>query len=213
MARQSAAEWRKLIVESYIDILYEKPYHKVKVSDICARSKVPRSTFYTIFDSADDCLDGIERTLLGLLSLRNQDVPAAESEPGLFVEAIARWFETCFEHEHVLAALMGPNGDPYFARRLRNKLREEMAAFSKEDLVPQDDRLPYAIENLVGSYVTLLDFSLNLPVGVKRITSVELASIATLARVGYHAMVEGASSVSEEKLTGEFPMFRPRLHE
>ena len=31
MARQSATEWRKLIVESYIDILYEKPYCKVKV--------------------------------------------------------------------------------------------------------------------------------------------------------------------------------------
>lgn len=85
-----------------------------------------------------------------------------------------------------------------------------MVAFSNEDLIPQDDLLPYAIENLVGSYITLLTFTLHLPNGVKRASSAELASIASLARVGYHVMVDGASYVSDEKLMGEFPLFKKK---
>ena len=208
MARQSAAEWRKLIVEAYIDLLYEKHYSKIKVSDICAQSKVPRSTFYTIFSSADDCLEGIERTLLEIMSLQNQPIENCENTIGLSIETISRWFDTAFEHERALAAIMGINGDPYFARRLHNQLEGEMVAFSNEDMVPQDDLLPYAIENLVGSYITLLAFVLRPPSGVRRATSEELASIASLARVGYHVMVDGASFVSDEKLIGEFPLFK-----
>lgn len=208
MTRQSSAEWRKLIVEAYIDLLSEKPYYKIKVSDLCAQSGVPRSTFYTIFDSADDCLEGIEKTLLGLLSLKSQPLCPAEDVPGLSIGTIARWFDTCFQHERVLAALTGINGDPYFERRLRNQLRSEMLAYSKEDYVSDNDRRPYAIENLVGSYITLLTFSLHLPNGVNRISSEELASIASLARIGYHLMVKNASHVSGEKLTGGFPMFK-----
>lgn len=208
MARQSAAEWRKLIVEAYIDLLYEKSFSKIKVSDICAQSKVPRSTFYTIFSSADDCLEGIEKTLLKILSLQNQPLADQRDSIGLSIEAISRWFDTAFKHERALAAVMGVNGDPYFARRLHNQLESEMVAFSNEDLVPQDDLLPYAIENLVGSYITLLTFTLNLPSGMKRASSEELASIASLARVGYHAMVDGASHVPDEKLVGQFPLFK-----
>lgn len=211
MPRQSAREWRKLIVEAYIDLLYERPYPKIKVSEICAVSKVPRSTFYTIFASADDCLEGIERTLLGILSLKNQPVQRSSDALGLSIQAISQWFETAFEHERVLAAITGANGDPYFARRLHNQLKDEMFAFSNEDLVPQDDLLPYAIENLVGSYVTLLTYALHLPGGVKRISCDDLASICTLARVGYHVMVDGASSVSNEKLVGGFPLFRSNI--
>lgn len=210
MARQSAAEWRKRIVESYIDLLYEKLYSRIKVSDICVQSKVPRSTFYTIFSSADDCLEGIEKTLLGILSLQNQSLESTEDSIGLSIEAISRWFDTAFEHERALAAIMGANGDPYFTRRLRNQLVSEMTVFANQDLVPKDDLLPYAIENLVGSYITLLMFSLHLPTGVKRASSEELASIASLARVGYHVMVDGASYVSDEKLMGEFPLFKKR---
>lgn len=213
MVRQSAEEWRKLIVEAYIDLLYEKPYSKIKVSDICAVSKVPRSTFYTIFASADDCLEGIEKTLLSILSLKNQPVQQPDNSLGLSIQAISQWFETAFEHERALTAITGVNGDPYFGRRLHNQLEDEMFAFSNEDMVPQDDLLPYAIENLVGSYITLLTFSLHLPSGVKRISCDDLASICTLARVGYHVMVNGASSVSDKRLMGEFPLFRSSVPE
>lgn len=210
MARQSAAEWRKLIVEAYIDLLYEKPYSKIKVSDICTQSGVPRSTFYTIFDSADDCLEGIEKTLLDVLSLKKQPFHVEDDAPGLAIDVVAQWFEKCFEHERVLTAMTSENGDPYFMRRLHNQLSREMLAFSQGDLVPQDDILPYAIENLVGSYASLLMFSLHLPTGVKPLSAEGLASVASLARVGYHAMAEGAPSIADERLMGEFPIFGSR---
>ncbi len=206
--RKSSAEWRKLIVEAYIDLLFEKPYTKIKVSDICKQSEVPRSTFYTIFTSADDCLEGIEKTLLGLLSLKSQAAQDAVEMPGLSIEMISQWFETCFKHERALSAITGVNGDPYFVHRLRIQLRDEMLVFSCEDKVHQNYLLPYAVENLVGSYITLLTYSLHLPHGVKRISCEELASIASLARVGYHLMVEGAPHISHERLTGEYAFFK-----
>ena len=77
-SRASAA--RRAIVEAYIDLMEEKPYDSIRVKELVQRSNVARSTFYVHFRDAIDVLEGIEGTLLGLLSLYRSDGDAYKGD-------------------------------------------------------------------------------------------------------------------------------------
>ena len=99
-SRASAA--RRAIVEAYIDLMEEKPYDSIRVKELVQRSNVARSTFYVHFRDAIDVLEGIEGTLLGLLSLYRSDGDAYKGAiAGMPFECMENWFEVCIEHERV----------------------------------------------------------------------------------------------------------------
>ena len=131
-SRASAA--RRAIVEAYIDLMEEKPYDSIRVKELVQRSNVARSTFYVHFRDAIDVLEGIEGTLLGLLSLYRSDGDAYKGAiAGMPFECMENWFEVCIEHERVLRALTGPHGDPYFTVRLQNQIRQELNQMMDDD--------------------------------------------------------------------------------
>jgi len=45
---------KKLITEAFFDCLEENPYKKVKISEICRRAGVARSTFYNHYQTVED---------------------------------------------------------------------------------------------------------------------------------------------------------------
>ena len=63
----------KLLREAAIELLHEKPFQKITVSEICERAMVRRPTFYRHFQSKEDLLlyairmrrDSIQQSLLG----------------------------------------------------------------------------------------------------------------------------------------------------
>lgn len=77
-SRASAA--RRAVVETYIDLMEEKPYDSIRVKELVERSNVARSTFYVHFRDTIDVLEGIEGTLLGLLSLYRSDGDAYKGD-------------------------------------------------------------------------------------------------------------------------------------
>ena len=56
---------RRLLMDSLLELMAEKPYSKISVANICQHSGVARPTFYLHFHSKDDLLRGyIERMFL-----------------------------------------------------------------------------------------------------------------------------------------------------
>ena len=45
---------KKLITDAFFDCLAENPYKKIKISEICRRAGVARSTFYNHYESVED---------------------------------------------------------------------------------------------------------------------------------------------------------------
>ena len=50
---------KKSLYESLLDLMKEKPFEELKVSDICENALVNRSTFYSHFDDKYDLLDSL----------------------------------------------------------------------------------------------------------------------------------------------------------
>lgn len=50
---------KKSLYESLLDLMREKPFEELKVSDICENALVNRSTFYSHFDDKYDLLDSL----------------------------------------------------------------------------------------------------------------------------------------------------------
>ncbi|WP_417350804.1 TetR/AcrR family transcriptional regulator, partial [Gordonibacter pamelaeae] len=176
-SRASAA--RRAIVEAYIDLMEEKPYDSIRVKELVQRSNVARSTFYVHFRDAIDVLEGIEGTLLGLLSLYRSDGDAYKGAiAGMPFECMENWFEVCIEHERVLRALTGPHGDPYFTVRLQNQIRQELNQMMDDDRAPRDRLRPYYVELLTASYIGLMSYIVKEKNKSEYLEAHELASIA-----------------------------------
>ncbi|GKG90764.1 hypothetical protein CE91St32_18070 [Gordonibacter pamelaeae] len=200
-SRASAA--RRAIVEAYIDLMEEKPYDSIRVKELVQRSNVARSTFYVHFRDAIDVLEGIEGTLLGLLSLYRSDGDAYKGAiAGMPFECMENWFEVCIEHERVLRALTGPHGDPYFTVRLQNQIRQELNQMMDDDRAPRDRLRPYYVELLTASYIGLMSYIVKEKNKSEYLEAHELASIANSTRAAYYKLSDKAPRLSDERLFG-----------
>lgn len=202
-AYQKASRIRGAIVEAFIDLLEEKAYEKVTVKELVDRCNIARSTFYLHFQGTIDVLGVIEETLLSLLSLYVSDSGARYAKTaGMPFESMENWFEICIEHERVLRALLGPNGDPYFATRLQNQIRRELNQMMDDDKAPRDKKRPYYVELLAASYIGLMNYIIKEENKAELFDASELASIANSTRAAYYRLNNTAPSMSDERLFG-----------
>lgn len=59
---------RRIIRETVLQLLCEKPLQKITISEICARAEINRKTFYRHYRAVDDVIAQLEDGLLGEFS-------------------------------------------------------------------------------------------------------------------------------------------------
>lgn len=73
---------RKALFDALLELMKEKTFEEIKVSDICNLALVNRSTFYAHFDDKYDllanCLDDLKQNLFSLLNVNDNDVNTKE---------------------------------------------------------------------------------------------------------------------------------------
>lgn len=133
---------RKLLRDALIELIEERGFDRVTVGEICARAMVSRAAFYrnhrdkyqlveTVFDEAvaemlgalEDGADGRERTPL---------------------ERWTGFYEHIDGYHRFYGALLGRNGSPWFADRMRATLAGMVSAHlpPPEDGAPGGDLVP-----------------------------------------------------------------------
>lgn len=65
---------QKVITESFLELLKEKPMNKVTVKEICDKAQINRSTFYKYYKDCYDLLDQLEERAITELESRIRDV-------------------------------------------------------------------------------------------------------------------------------------------
>ena len=64
-----------MLLYSFLDVLEERPYRDVTISDICSRAGVHRRTFYRHFESKDDVLTrGLDQLFEDLRQIAVKDI-------------------------------------------------------------------------------------------------------------------------------------------
>lgn len=189
------------IIKAYIDLMDEKPYSKIKVKEIVDRCGIARSTFYVYYQDALDVLEKIEQNLLSRCRLYSHDeaVKYAATEVDPQFAAMVHWFEECLCSRNTLRALFGPNGDPYFGKRLCNNLRESFQEMMDDDAAPNTKLRRLFVELQTDAYFGLMQYVVSMEDDDELVTAYEMAWVANSTRKAFgHHLLDNVD-VPEEK--------------
>ncbi|WP_307723651.1 TetR/AcrR family transcriptional regulator [Tenuibacillus multivorans] len=107
---------RKVLKESLISIMNEKPVSSITVKEICEIADINRSTFYTHYADQYDLLDKIEEEIA-------EDINQYLSSHSFIIEEESlqmsqRLLEYIAKNKWMIQTLLSEHGDPTFEKRL-----------------------------------------------------------------------------------------------
>lgn len=168
---------KRRIIEAYIGLMSEKPYDKIKITEISERAGIQRTTFYQYFDGSYELLLELEQQLLDGMKFY---IPSPDRKPDdlSVYPCIEAWFEYCMNNRIALLALFSPNGDSYFEIMYKKKLCEAISRMMDDEGMPKDGLRKYCVELNYGIYTSLVKFAMQTG-GMEG--SMDAAALAALA--------------------------------
>ncbi|MCR5082450.1 MAG: TetR/AcrR family transcriptional regulator [Parasporobacterium sp.] len=115
------------IKKAFILLYAKNGLDKVTINELCKKSNIVKSTFYTYFDDKYAILDDIENDLLSNLSKiadNLQDVDLAIVDKGLPLDKASDVVEFIKNHLDEFNAILGPFGDPRFEMRWKTNIEK-----------------------------------------------------------------------------------------
>jgi AcrR family transcriptional regulator len=108
-----------LLREALIDLIEERGFEALTVGELAQRAMISRSAFYRNYLDKYDLMEQIFAE--AMLDVRGAiDELGREHPAGIWV----RFFEHIAQYERLYRALLGKNGSPWFARKMRVALAE-----------------------------------------------------------------------------------------
>jgi AcrR family transcriptional regulator len=141
---------RHLLSEALVELIREKDYSIITVSDIIDRANVGRSTFYAHYRDKDDLFVGELDRVIELLS---QHIPNQEEIP--FFPSLGLFRHVGEEYELYKSLLWGSGIDlliKHLQKSLSKRIEQGLQESRKEFNVP----LPILASFIAGSFLTLL---------------------------------------------------------
>jgi AcrR family transcriptional regulator len=141
---------RHLLSAAFVELLKEKGYSAITVSDIIARANIGRSTFYSHFHDKDDLFVGELDRVIDLLSHRFSD---QEDMP--FFPSLGLFQHVGQEYQLYKALVWTPGIDlliKHMQTSLSNRIEQGLRKSEKDFAIPQ----PMLANFIAGSFLTLL---------------------------------------------------------
>jgi AcrR family transcriptional regulator len=162
-----AIRTKKMIRNALSELIEEKGFNNISITDLTTRADINRGTFYLHYIDKFDLLEQIENELIQefqqraktenfekiseIASIHNIE---AMSKPIPFMIKI---FECIQENSVFIKAILGPNGDPKFQHKIKELIhthvfeRKLIKSFNKENmLVPEEYFISYILSAHVG---------------------------------------------------------------
>ncbi len=120
---------RKLIQEALIDLTIQKGFAAVTVRDITEYAGVNRATFYRHYKDKFDLLEQYAEEVYQLLDLPPETALPAPRKGGPGdkpASGLARMLEHVSSHAKFYRVMLGRNGDPAFADKIRHYVERRM---------------------------------------------------------------------------------------
>lgn len=116
----------KFLQEAIIELIVEKGFDAITVGDIAERAMINRATFYRHYQDKYDLVTKIFEETVNQL-VENMKPFNKENLQNKFAgppEIWVRLFEHVAEHARLYRAMLGKNGSPWFADRMREYILE-----------------------------------------------------------------------------------------
>ena len=153
-----AIRTKKMIRRALSQLIEEKGFSDITITDITTRADINRGTFYLHYTDKYDLLEKIENELIQELfsnceTISDMDILNRDyaNRPMPFMVKI---FEYLRENATLMKAILGPNGDPVFQRKLKVLIQIGLfknKVLNKENmLVPESYFTAYVLSAHLG---------------------------------------------------------------
>jgi len=139
---------KQSIRDALVELIEEKGFEALTVTDITSRARINRGTFYAHYQDKYDLMGKCEEEIMVRLSkLVKKTVPSVTAElrhspPRLAIyPLVAAIFEFLNEHNRFMKAALGPKGDMTFQIRFKDFFRETMLGKSPDVLINEEECL------------------------------------------------------------------------
>ncbi|GCE08277.1 TetR/AcrR family transcriptional regulator [Dictyobacter aurantiacus] len=152
----------KFLQEAMVELINEKGFEAITVGDIAERAMINRATFYRHYQDKYDLVAKIFEETVNylvekLLPIHKDKNSATQNTPEIWVQ----FFEHVAEHDRLYRAMLGKNGSPWFADRMREytiKILLESQKQLKQQIAPSqpiDPIMPSELPVTQLSYVLI----------------------------------------------------------
>ncbi len=150
---------RALILNGLIELMQKKPVKDISVRELADLVDINRSTFYLHYTDVYDLLEQTENDLmdqfLSILDPEKKNITWDE-----FANRLKRFFTVLSANQPLCRALMSPNGDIAFVRKLESLIAENglrtLRTISDEKNFDADD-LQYVIGFFLSGCIGMVD--------------------------------------------------------
>ncbi|MGP4112066.1 TetR/AcrR family transcriptional regulator [Streptomyces sp. 4N509B] len=133
---------RKLLRDALVDLVEERGFDRVTVSEITDRAMVSRAAFYRNYRDKYHLVEQIFDEAMARL----EDSMGADGRPPL--ERWSAFFEHLDAYHRMYGALLGRRGSPWFAQRMRAALADMVAPHFPP---PRDESTPGLLPTVLSS--------------------------------------------------------------
>lgn len=143
------AQTRQNLIDAFWSLYCEKRIEKITVKEITNKAGYNRGTFYEYFTDVYDVLEQIEKSLIPTLeelppiNIKNENM-------GMPLNMFMKLYE---ENSKYYSVLLGDNGDPSFASKLKNATKPTLKqTFCNNNIDPVefDFVLEYILSSMIG---------------------------------------------------------------
>ncbi len=146
---------RAMILSGFVQLMQQKPVKDISVRELADLVDINRSTFYLHYTDIYDLLEQTENNLM------EQLLPIIDiHQQNTFSEKLEQFFTVLSENQPLCRALMSPNGDIAFVRKLENLIAENgtkaLRMISDEEELDAQD-LKYVTSFFLSGCVGMID--------------------------------------------------------
>lgn len=147
---------RRLLVNTLLELMAEKPYSKISVANICEHSGVARPTFYLHFRSKDDLLRYYIEQMF--LEFAEQIDPILIRSPNVDPEIAVLMFRQWQQHSSIARLLVSEDVEAILLNEFKTYVGRTIARYLEvHNLnVVSDGRMQYVIDYLAGASFSVI---------------------------------------------------------
>lgn len=138
------------LIDAFWSLYCEKRIEKITVKEITQKAGYNRGTFYEYFIDVYDVLEQIEQSLIPTLN-ELPPITMPNNNMGMPLDMFLKLYE---QNAKYYSVLLGDNGDPAFASKLKNSTKPTLKqAFSENhdlDSTELDFILEYVLSAMIG---------------------------------------------------------------
>jgi AcrR family transcriptional regulator len=126
----------KLILDALIELTVQKGFSAVTVSDITKYAGINRATFYRHYEDKFDLLNKYAQNVYELLDTPLEAKPQKSSETNAHQmhSRLVKIFEHVRDNAKFYRVMLGKNGDPVFAEKIRKYIQKRIVRSLPVDL-------------------------------------------------------------------------------